>query len=154
MFTLKRTTSEDPDFIQLVSFLDTFLAEIDGPDHAFYAQFNHIDTLRHAVVVYDGEMAVGCGAFKKLDSRSAEIKRMYTAPEYRGKGVASLILKELELWANELGYKYTILETGLKQQDAIRLYQKNGYIPTDNYGPYAGVPNSVCFTKTITDNRA
>ena len=78
-----------------------------------------------------------------------EIKRMYTSPEFRGKGAATRILRELENWAAELSCKKCILETGKRQPEAIRLYQRNGYLPIPNYGQYAGIENSVCFEKQL-----
>lgn len=149
MYTLKRTSSDDPDFQALVAELDKDLAVRDGDEHAFYAQFNKIDLIRHAVVIYDDSTAVGCGAIKPYDERSAEVKRMYVPPAARGKGIASLVLAELEIWAKELGYQSCVLETGLKQPEAIRLYTNNHYRVIPNYGQYAGVENSVCFEKTL-----
>jgi GNAT superfamily N-acetyltransferase len=78
-----------------------------------------------------------------------EVKRMYTLPEYRGKGIASIVLAELEKWAAELGYQKTVLETGKRQPEAIALYEKNNYRQIPNYGQYAGVENSVCFEKEL-----
>ena len=78
-----------------------------------------------------------------------EIKRMYTLPDRRGKGIASQVLRELENWASELSYRKCILETGKKQPEAIRVYQKNGYQIIPNYGQYAGIENSLCFEKEI-----
>ncbi len=76
-----------------------------------------------------------------------EVKRMYTLPEYRGKGIAAAVLNELEKWAAELGCGRCVLETGMKQPEAIRLYEKSGYSVIPNYGQYAGLENSVCFEK-------
>jgi hypothetical protein len=59
------------------------------------------------------------------------------------------VLRELETWAGELHYTSCLLETGLKQPEAIRLYEKNGYALIPNYGQYAGVDNSVCFEKVL-----
>src|SRR6185436_21021693 len=59
------------------------------------------------------------------------------------------VLNELEKWASELSYQKCILETGWRQPDAIRLYEKNGYKRISNYGKYAGIENSVCFEKNI-----
>ncbi len=70
-------------------------------------------------------------------------------PGSRGKGIASKILAELEIWATELFYEKCILETGKKQPEAIALYKKNGYNIIPNYGQYAGVENSLCFEKEI-----
>jgi len=149
MIQLKRTHSDDKTFQLLVKELDIELAVRDGNEHAFYAQYNKLDLIRHAVVAYFGETPVGCGAIKEYSPEVMEVKRMYVPLAHRSQGIASLVLKELEKWAKELGYKKCILETGLKQPEAIRLYEKNGYNSIPNYGQYSGVENSVCYEKAI-----
>lgn len=144
-----RTNSQNPDFQNLVKQLDAYLAVIDGEDHGFYDQFNKIDSLKNCIVIFDNDEAVACGAIKAFDEKSMEVKRMFTLPEMRGKGLASVILKELELWAKELGYEKTILETGKRQTEAVALYGKCGYQVIPNYGQYAGVENSICFEKIL-----
>ena len=146
---LIRTNSDDPDFRNLVRLLDAVLAEVDGADNAFYAKFNKIDRIRHAVVAFEGAVPVGCGAVKEFSSDAMEVKRMFTLPEHRKKGVAAEILSELEKWTRELGYKKCVLETGKRQPEAIALYRKQGYRSIPNYGQYAGMENSVCFEKII-----
>lgn len=145
MIELLRTDSSNQDFIDLVIHLDTDLAKRDGEDHSFYAQFNKIDKIKHVVVAYENGKPVGCGAIKEYAPNIMEVKRMYTSPENRGKGIASKILAELELWATEMSYDKCILETGKKQPEAIALYTKNGYKMISNYGQYAKIENSVCF---------
>ena len=149
MISMVRTTSDNIDFGHLVIQLDAYLRILDGEDHAFYAQFNKSNLLKNALVCYENEVAVGIGAYKEYDSQTAEIKRMFTLPEYRGKGIAKAILTELELWAKEEGYQFAILETGYLQKDAIGLYQKLGYEITENFGQYIGVENSVCMKKSL-----
>ena len=148
--TFKKTDSSDADLIALVRELDADLAVRDGDEHAFYAQYNKIDMLRQCIIAYAGEKAVGCGAFKSYDTSTAEIKRMYVPRDMRGRGIAAQILRELENWAAELGFTRCILETGIRQPEAIRLYQKENYLSIPNYGQYAGKQNSVCFEKNIT----
>ena len=149
MITQKRTTSSDKDFIALVALLDADLRIRDGEEHSFYAQFNKVDTIKHVVVIYENEMPIGCGAIKLFEENIMEVKRMYVNPNHRGKGIATLVLQALETWAKELDNKKTVLETGLKQQEAIALYKKNGYNIIPNYGQYVGVENSVCFEKIL-----
>ena len=149
MITTIRTDASHADFIALVKALDADLANRDGRDHSFYDQFNKIDTIKYAVVAYENGKPVSCGAIKEYTPGSMEVKRMYTLPEHRGKGTAAVVLKELELWAKELGYKTCVLETGKRKPEAIRLYEKNGYTYIPNYGQYAGVDNSVCFEKQL-----
>ncbi len=148
-----RTDSSHPEFIRLVKLLDDELAIMDGDDHAFYAQFNKIVKIRFALVCYEEGKAVGCGAIKDYDATSMEIKRMYTLAEYRGRGIASMVLNELEKWAVELGYNKCVLETGKQQPDAISLYRKSGYQIIPNYGQYKGVDNSLCFEKEMNQKK-
>ncbi|MBL7817747.1 MAG: GNAT family N-acetyltransferase [Saprospiraceae bacterium] len=149
MLTIIKTDSENPDFIALVRLLDAELAERDGAEHSFYAQFNKIAAIKHAIVLYDDGKPVACGAIKSFDAQSMEVKRMYVLPECRSKGIASQILTSLEQWAHELGFSRCVLETGKKQPEAIALYLKNGYTITPNYGQYIGIENSVCFEKAV-----
>lgn len=149
MITITRTTSDNLDFINLVAALDKELAIIDGDDHAFYSQYNKIDKIQHAIVAYKDGFPVGCGAIKQFDPNSMEVKRMFVNPKGRNMGTATAILKDLENWAKELGYKKCLLETGKRQEDAVALYTKNGYDLIPNYGQYEGVENSVCFEKVL-----
>jgi len=149
MTNVVRTDSDHHDFIELVKRLDADLAQRDGSDHSFYAQFNKIDKIRYAVVAYEDGQPMGCGAIKEYAPNSMEVKRMYTVPSGRGQGIASKVLKELEIWAAELCYKKCVLETGKRQPEAISLYKKSGYKITPNYGQYAGIENSVCFEKEM-----
>ena len=149
MIKLIRTNSENPDFIKLVKFLDADLAIKDGEAHSFYAQFNKINKIMHVVLAYENKIPLGCGAIKEYDTNTMEVKRMYTSPESRKKGIATKILTELEKWVFELSYGRCILETGKKQPEAIGLYKKSGYTQIPNYGQYSGVENSVCFEKEI-----
>lgn len=149
MIILTRTDSYNKDFIELVKKLDAYLAIVDGKDHSFYAQFNKIDALNYVIVAYDDNKPVGCGAIKEYAPGTMELKRMFTLPEYRGRGIAAQVLAGLEIWAVELSCNKCILETGKRQDDAIAFYKKNGYSAIPNFGQYAGIENSVCFQKEI-----
>ncbi|MBC7875209.1 MAG: GNAT family N-acetyltransferase [Ferruginibacter sp.] len=144
-----KTDSDNPDFIELVKWLDADLAIRDGNDHSFYAQFNKIDKIKWVVVAYENDTPMGCGAIKEFSPNTVEVKRMYTAPGSRGKGIATKVLGELEAWAADLSYRSCVLETGKAQPEAIELYKKNGYQLIPNYGQYAGIENSLCFEKEI-----
>ncbi len=154
MIKIIRTDSDNQDFVDLVRSLDADLAQRDGNEHSFYAQFNKIDKIKYVIVAYENDKPVGCGAIKEFTPSTMEIKRMYTSPENRGKGIASRVLAELETWAVELSYEKCILETGKRQPEAIELYKKNGYKLMANYGQYAQIENSVCFEKGINNKAA
>ena len=149
MPTFTRTNSEHPDFVTLVRLLDADLAIKNGEKNSFFAQYNKIALIQHVILAHEDGDAVACGAIKEYEPGIMEVKRMFTQPETRGKGIASQVLTQLEAWAKELGYTKCILETGKHMHDAVHLYQKNGYTVIPNYGQYAGVDTSVCFEKTI-----
>ena len=149
MIDILRTTSENADFQDLVKQLDYELSAIDGDEHPFYDQFNKTHNIKHVVIAYKNKTPVSCGAIKEFDANSMEIKRMFTISTYRGKGIATRVLQELEKWAMEMDFKKCILETGIRQPDAIRLYNKNGYKSITNYGQYENIKNSRCFEKPL-----
>jgi GNAT superfamily N-acetyltransferase len=93
--------------------------------------------------------AVGCGALRRLDEMSAEVKRMYFEPELRGRGIAKLILAHLEAAALVMGIHRLVLETGIYQAEAIGLYRRMDFDPVRCWGEYADVLTSVCFEKDI-----
>lgn len=149
MINLIRTDSSNEDYRKLVLELDKDLAAKDGDAAPFFAQYNKSDDIKYVVVAYEDNVPVGSGAIKHYEDDVVEVKRMYVPPVHRGKGIAPVVLKELERWATELHYKKAILETGKKMVEAIRVYEKNGYSLIPNYGQYAGVEESVCFEKAL-----
>ena len=149
MVRIERTNVDHPIFVKLVAELDRFLAISDGDDHAFYDQYNQLDDIKYAMLIYVDDTAVGCGAIKKYDDTSYEVKRMYVAESHRGNGYAGILIQNLEYWARELGAHRCILETGVRQVAAIRSYRKSGYVRIDNYGQYADVSDSLCFEKIL-----
>lgn len=149
MIKLLRTNVINVDFIELVKSLDADLKITDGEEYSFYDQFNKLENIKHVIVAYENSNPVGCGAIKKYEGNTAEIKRMFVSQNGRRKGIATKILIELELWAKELSYVKCILETGVNQPEAIELYRKNGYRIIANYGQYENAVNSVCFQKIL-----
>jgi putative acetyltransferase len=147
--TLQRTNSSHPDFHLLIPLLDKDLVDRYGELQTIYDQYNHIIDINTVIIAYHHNAPVGCGCFKQIDEHSVEIKRMFVKPDARGLGIASAILSQLELWAWENGFSYTVLETGDKQHEAIALYQKLGYAIIPNYGQYAGMESSICMQKEL-----
>jgi putative acetyltransferase len=149
MIKFQKRSGDNADFAGLVLFLDAYLAEKDGRDHDFYNQYNGISTIKYALVGYNENKPVACGAIKEFETEAMEVKRMFTLPEYRGKGIARQLLAELESWAAELGANRVVLETGRKQVEAISLYERSGYRRIPNYGQYRGIETSVCYEKPL-----
>jgi len=99
--------------------------EFDPPDGGF-------------LVAYADGVAVGCVGWRSLDGSEeiAELKRLYSAPEVRNQGVAVKLMAAIEENAREHGRKRMVLETGRKQPEAVALYVKLGYEPTEHFGHY------------------
>ncbi|MFL6203981.1 MAG: GNAT family N-acetyltransferase [Acidimicrobiales bacterium] len=129
--------------------------DADAPDDDDYLAEVTPELVRAPVGTFlvawlDGEPA-GCGAVKPLDSdpTKGEIKRMFTAPAARRRGISRALLVALEQRAAELGYRQLQLETGLAQPEAIALYESHGWHRITPYGHYKDSPQSVCFAKAI-----
>jgi GNAT superfamily N-acetyltransferase len=101
------------------------------------------------LVAYTDGRAVGCGAVRRNEPGVAEIKRMYVAPEARGRGVGRLILDELEAVARQLSVRRLVLETGPRQPEALALYRRAGYVEIPLFGEYVGAEFSVCMAKNL-----
>ncbi|RNC84898.1 MAG: GNAT family N-acetyltransferase [Winogradskyella sp.] len=149
MITITRATSKHQDFIDLVKQLDAYLKVTDGDDHAFYNQYNSIESLNHVVIAYYENKPIGCGAFKEFNENSVEVKRMYVLPKSRVNGVGKQILNALEIWAKDLGYNSCVLETGKRQIEAVQFYKKCNYTSIPRYGQYQQMENSLCFEKQL-----
>ena len=149
MITIKRTNSNDPDFHSLVTELDKDLRsryhELQDTD----SQYNKVPGLPTVVIVYDDDVPSGCGCFKPFGEGAVEIKRMFVIPAKRGTGVATAVLSELLQWAREMHYTKAVLETGTKQHEAIRFYQREGFTIIPNYGQYIGMETSMCMEKQL-----
>jgi GNAT superfamily N-acetyltransferase len=146
---LKRTTSANPDFRLLVVELDVDLRVRNGEVMDIYDQHNIIEQIDTVVIAYMGDIPAGCGCFKKFSTDAVEIKRMFVRHNFRGKGISAAILRDLEKWALEEGFKFTVLETGNRQTEALGLYQKMGYENIPKYEPYVDLPDSICFRKQL-----
>jgi GNAT superfamily N-acetyltransferase len=146
---LIRTTSDNTDFRNLISQLDTDLRARNGELMDIYDQHNVIEKIDTVIVAYLNNEPAGCGGFKPFDGDTVEVKRMFVRPIARGNGISIKVLNELEAWAHSLGHKYTVLETGAKQVEALSLYPKAGYASIPQYGPYVNLPDSICFRKVL-----
>ena len=147
--TLLRTRSDDERFLALHRQLTALLAELNGESDAFYAAQNRPETLPIAVLAFDGEQPVGCGALRPHGEREVEIKRMFVAPSHRGRGIAAAVLDELLRIARELHYRRAVLETSRRLTSAVRLYQRAGFHPITNYEPYVDLDDSLCMALAL-----
>lgn len=149
MLDISRCEGTDSAFVALTMKLDEELGERYGALMDFFGAYNRSSDITTALVARYGGEPVGCGCFKPFSKGTVEIKRMFVRQDMRGKGIAQTILRALEDWARELGNRAVMIETGILQPEAIRLYEAAGYKRTVNYEPYIGVEESVCFRKSL-----
>ncbi len=139
------------DFVELCRQLDLNLDEIVGGriQREKYAPFNKIDDINDAVVLYVDGTAVAGGGLRRIDGTTAEIKRIFVPPEFRGRGYSKILMRELEERARRLGCSRLILETGRILAASVGLYRSVGFAEIENYGPYKGMNESLCMGKVI-----
>jgi GNAT superfamily N-acetyltransferase len=154
--SMKVTVDAEPfdsdDARRLVEALDAHLSSHYSPDQRFGPNLKaaHIAPgLGTFVVARADGRAIGCGAVRRLDEETSEVKRMYVEPTERGLGVAKQILNRLEADAAALGARRLVLETGVHQAEAIGLYRQAGYRQVECWGEYLSSETSVCFEKRI-----
>lgn len=149
MIELREVSKTSCELLELIELLDAYLNSRYGSKQQEYNQYNKLDNVDVALIACENGVPVGCGCYKKFDSHTVEIKRMFVRPDFRGKGIAQLILSKLEEKAKLNGFTESVLETGTGQPEAVRFYIKSGYTKTANYGQYAGNSNSVCMVKEL-----
>ena len=143
------TDSMNIDFMKLIKLLDDNLNERYGELQKQYDKHNRVDQIKDVVIIYKDEVPVACGAFKEYNVDAIELKRIFVKKENRRQGLSKLIISELEKLAIIKEYKYALLETGIKQYEAINLYRNTGYEIIENFKPYIGNTNSLCMKKEL-----
>jgi GNAT superfamily N-acetyltransferase len=101
------------------------------------------------LIAYQDGVPLGCGALRPLDGNVVEVKRMFVRPDARGRGIARAVLERLEQIAAARGFTVSRLETGVRQPEALRLYEAAGYRRIPCFGEYAASAHSVCYEKGL-----
>ena len=137
--------------IHLMAELSKTLKDITGSGGRNSFDPNDVCKERAMFVIARDEsgVPVGCGAFRPMDDRTAEVKRMYA--KVKGVGAGNQILSYLESQARQMGYQVLRLETRKVNETAVSFYLRNGYEVIPNYGHYEDRPESVCFEKKISN---
>jgi putative acetyltransferase len=146
---VQRVDVTHPGFRALVLELDADLRARYGAAQDDYAVFNGLGDLQTAVVLSDTTAFVACGCFRPFDTSAVELKRMFVRADRRGRGFAGEVLAEIERWVAELGYTSIVLETGIRQDEAIAFYGKHGFVDIPLFGPYVGMTLSRCMQKSL-----
>ena len=150
-YTFVRCDGTNADFIENCRLLDEDLDRRVGKviQRDKYHQYNQLDKIHEALMVYHEGRPAGGGAIRAYDETTMELKRVFVRPEYQGKGVGSALVAGLIEWAKELGYKRMILETGALLAESCHVYTKLGFSQIPNYGAYVNMPESLCMGKDL-----
>jgi putative acetyltransferase len=150
---IRRRPLESPDAQRLIAALDAELSALfpePGANHFSLALTQVTEGAGAFLIAYDDQTPVGCGAVRRLDADTAELKRMYVAPSHRGRGVGRRLIAALEQEARTLGVSRIVLETGARLDRAIAMYTGMGYAPIPLFGEYLSSPDtSRCFGKAL-----
>lgn len=95
------------------------------------------------------DVPAGCGGVQFFGTEYGELKRMFVRPQFRGLGLAKLMLEHLEQYTREHGINLLRLETGIHQKEAIGLYERMGFKNIPPFGDYVDDPLSRFFEKRI-----
>ncbi len=151
--TLEIVNPNRTDVIALINDLDTHLRSLYAPEsnHILGIEALMQPNIRFVLASVEGQ-AVGCGALRIHDDY-AEVKRMYVSPQQRGTGTGYQILSRLEEIARELGFSVIRLETGIHQHEALKLYERFGFVRRAPFGEYTHDPVSLCYEKRLIDTQ-
>jgi GNAT superfamily N-acetyltransferase len=146
----------DPDALRLVEQVQAeYVVRYGSPDSTPLDPSMFEPPAGAFFVGYLDDEPVATGAWRRSDVEAfgatvtAEVKRMYVVAPARGKGLARAVLSHLEQTAAEAGFEALLLETGLKQPEAIALYESSGYVPVPGFGYYKDAELSRCFGKDL-----
>ena len=150
-FVYVRCDGADADFIENCRLLDEDLDRRVGRviQRDKYHQYNQLDKIHEAIMVYHDGRPAGGGAIRAYNETTMELKRVFVRPEFQGRGVGSALVSRLIEWATELGYKKMILETGELLAESCHVDTKLGFCKIPNYGAYVNMPESLCMGKDL-----
>jgi putative acetyltransferase len=149
--TISAEPLDGPESRRLLGALDDYLNSLYRPEENFLdLPADDVTEGRGVFLVarQDG-VAVGCGAVRRISPTTAEVKRMFVTAAVRGGGVGIRVLAELEAWARSAGITRLVLEAGDRQADAIRFYERSGFVAIPCFGEYAEASLSRCYAKSL-----
>lgn len=141
------TNEKDVRFLNLVEELDYGYYLRIGDELEKYNQYNEFKDPHIVMLMMDGDEAIACASYRKFDYQSVEFKRVFVKKEYRKRGIAYKLIKELEKDVIENGYKYSYIVTGINNHAAIGLYEKLDYFKTDKFGQFKEDETVLCMKK-------
>lgn len=146
---MKTTISNEKDvrFLKLVEELDYGYYKRIGEELKKYEKYNEFKNPHTVILLLDNTKAVACASYRVFDEESVEFKRVYVKKEYRKKGIAYKLIKELEKDVINRNFKYSYIVTGKNNYAAIKLYEKLNYFETDKFGQFKNDNTVICMKK-------
>ncbi|WP_420646145.1 GNAT family N-acetyltransferase [Vibrio parahaemolyticus] len=145
-FEHKKVEPSNIDFQSLVAELNSLLSQITNDSGESSFSSDAFDSSKDGcIVVYLNKVAVACGVFRLHQNEVCELKRMYSNKP----GAGGYLLKQLECYAVEKGYKKAVLSTRRINLKAVNFYKRNSYSESGEYGKYVGVKRSICLSKAL-----
>ncbi len=146
------TDGADERFLALCAELDGHLNDAVGGEtqRACYTPLNATVDIHDVVLLAEDGAALACGGFKRLDEYTTEMKRVFVRPTSRRRGLGRQVVCLLLGRAAAAGFQRMVLETGRVLAEACALYEAEGFVVIENYGPYRCMPQSICMEKRLT----
>ncbi len=145
------TDGNDAAFRHFYGVTEAYYSRIVGgaEKRAGFVPFNASVEIPFVLLAYGDGHPVACAGLKRYSDADAEVKRVWVEPAYRGRGIASALMDQIEEKARDLGYRRIILQTRPIMPDAVGLYTKRGYALIPNYPPYDRLEGAVCYAKAL-----
>jgi GNAT superfamily N-acetyltransferase len=150
MLDLREEPYDGPAAQQLIAEVQLeYVARYGGPDTTPVEPGEFAPPHGRFVIGYDGTTAIAMGGIRLISDGVAEIKRMYVVPTARGNGLSRAVLAHLEQLGRDMGACEVVLETGMRQPEAMQLYETSGYRRIHGFGHYRDEPESVSYGKSL-----
>jgi putative acetyltransferase len=148
---LERALAASDEVVDLIGELDAELSANYSPEQRHGLSLDAIFQPHvRFFVAWTKDGAMGCGGVA-LFSDFAEVKRMYVRPGARGAGLADTILERLTAETAAAGLTLLRLETGTRQERAMRFYARNGFKTCGSFEPYTSMPPSAIETSIFME---
>ncbi len=152
-YRIRWTDGNDREFEMFHAITENYYNQlVGGPQNRqSFVQGNMSKYVKYAMIVYSKEdVPVACSGLKEHGNGDVEIKRVWVQPLFRGQHIATFMIRELENFAHEHGYRRTVLITRERMDYAIKLYEGLGYKRIENYPPYQHMDDAVCYAKDLS----
>lgn len=141
------SNEKDERFLNLVRELDMGYYQRIGDDLKKYEKYNEFDKPHVVILLIDSDNPIACASYRKCRENTVEFKRVYVKPEFRKRGIAYRLIKELEKDAISKNFRYSYIVTGMNNFAAIALYEKLDYELTDKFGQFKDDETVICMKK-------